>query len=187
MQPTLHLNFDPFPVLETERLVLRSYRESDAPEVFFLRSDPRMMRYIDRPPAQGMDEAAAHIQRVLENQAKSEAIMWVITRKGDDSLIGNVGFWRMDQEHFRAEIGYMLMPDHQGQGIMNEAITAALDYAFRIIRLHSIEANVNPLNVASSRVLERLGFVREAYFRENYYYDGKFLDSAIYCLLTPYK
>lgn len=187
MLPALHLQFDPFPVLETERLILRAYRESDAPEVLFMRSDPDMMRYLDRAPAQGLDDARAHIRLVLDNLANHEGILWGICLKGEDRVIGNVCFWRMDKPHFRAEIGYALMPAHQGRGIMQEAIAAALDYAFMVMGFHSIEANVNPLNAASIAVLKRAGFVQEAYFRENYYHDGKFLDSAIYSLLTPLR
>jgi [ribosomal protein S5]-alanine N-acetyltransferase len=184
IQP-LHIQFAPFPVLETERLTLRAYRDSDAPEVLFMRSDPRMMRYIDREPAPDLDAAREHIRVVQENLAAGEGILWAICLKGEEHLIGNVCFWRMDKPHFRAEIGYMLFPDHQGQGLMHEAAAAALDYAFQVMHFHSIEANVNPDNAGSIRVLERLGFVREAYFRENYYYNGKFLDSAIYSLLAP--
>lgn len=187
MLPALHLQFDPFPVLATERLTLRAYRESDAPEVLFMRSDPDMNRYIDRAPARSLDDALAHIRLVQDNEKSLTGINWGICRKGDDHLIGHVCFWRMDKPHFRAEIGYALMPAHQGQGFMQEAITAALDYAFRVMRFHSIEANVNPLNAASISVLKRAGFVQEAYFRENYYYDGQFLDSAIYSLLTPLR
>ncbi|MBP6649301.1 MAG: GNAT family N-acetyltransferase, partial [Bacteroidia bacterium] len=77
-----------------------------------------------------------------------------------------------------------LHPDYQKQGIMAEALLKVLDYGFKTMKLHSVEANVNPENAGSINLLEKSGFVREAYFRENYYYDGKFLDSAIYSLLT---
>ncbi len=69
---------------------------------------------------------------------------------------------------------------------MQEAILTILDYGFKIMKLHSVEANVNPNNAASIKLLERNNFIREAYHKENYYYNGKFLDSAIYSLLTPY-
>lgn len=186
IQP-LFIQFDPFPAFETERLTLRAYRDSDAPEVLFLRSDPQMIRYIDRAPATSLDDALAHIHMVQDLMAQNEGINWVICLKGEDKMIGNVCFWRMDKTHFRTEIGYALHTAHQGKGIVNEAVSAALDYAFRVMRFHSIEANVNPENTASVRVLLRQGFVQEAYFRENYYHDGKFLDSAIYSLLTPFK
>jgi ribosomal-protein-alanine N-acetyltransferase len=73
----------------------------------------------------------------------------------------------------------------QGKGIMQEALSAVLNYGFELLKLHSVEANVNPNNVSSIKLLERNGFVREAYFKENYYYNNQFLDTAIYSLLTP--
>ena len=81
--------------------------------------------------------------------------------------------------------GYALHPDQQGKGLMQEAMTAVLEYGFKIMKLHSIEANVNPNNLSSIKLLVRNNFVREAYYKENYFFDGKFYDSAIYSLLRP--
>jgi ribosomal-protein-alanine N-acetyltransferase len=81
----------------------------------------------------------------------------------------------------------MLHPDFWRKGIMKEAVLAAIDYGFNTMKLHSIEAHINPANAASAAVLEATGFVREAYFKEDFYYKGKFTDSAIYSLLTPIK
>jgi [ribosomal protein S5]-alanine N-acetyltransferase len=187
MTAPLNAQFTPFPTLETERLVLRCYRESDAPEVFFMRSDPDMLRYIFRPPAQSIDDALVHIRSVLQAQAQNDSLLWVICLKGEERGIGNVCLWNMDKPNYRTEIGYVILPEHQGKGIIHEAATAALDYAFRVIGFHCVTANINPENDASIRVAERLGFVREAYFREHYYRNGKFLDAAVYSLLTPYK
>jgi ribosomal-protein-alanine N-acetyltransferase len=105
--------------------------------------------------------------------------------KNEFKLIGNIGIWRIEKEHHRAEIGYALHPSHQGKGIMQEALKAVLDYGFHMMKLHSMEANVNPDNAASIKLLERANFVREAYFKENYFFDGKYLDSAIYSLIRP--
>ncbi|MDQ6787925.1 MAG: GNAT family N-acetyltransferase, partial [Acidobacteriota bacterium] len=100
-------------------------------------------------------------------------------------MIGTINFWKIKKENYRAEIGYMLDADYHGRGIMNEAIRAVLRFGFGEMNLHSVEANVNPDNAASIRLLEKNGFVREAYFKENYFFGGKFLDSAIYSLLAP--
>ena len=74
---------------------------------------------------------------------------------------------------------------HIGYWKMNDALQAVINYRFKSIKLHSIEANVNPANPPSIKLLEKTVFMREGYFKENYYYNGKFLDSAIYSLLTP--
>ncbi len=109
--------------------------------------------------------------------------MWVIQTKENPELIGNIGFWRVKKEHHRAEIGYILSPKYWNAGIMTEALDAVLNYGFKTMKLHSVEATVNPNNAASIKVLEKQGFTREAYFREDYYFEGRFLDSAVYSLI----
>ena len=183
----LELNFHPFPTLTTERLVLREVRENDAPEMFFLRSDERVNKYLDRKRAQSVAEAVQFIQMVNTSQANNENINWAMTLKGDTKLIGNICFWRVEKQHYRAEVGYTLHPEQQRKGIMNEALRTVLEYGFNVMKLHSVEANTNPENKESIRVLERNGFIREGYFKENYFYDGKFLDSAVYSLVAPVK
>ncbi|MGH2644608.1 MAG: GNAT family N-acetyltransferase, partial [Chitinophagaceae bacterium] len=108
-----------------------------------------------------------------------------ITLQEDSKLTGTICFWHIQSENFRAEIGYILHPDHQHKGIMQEAIKAVLDYGFNTIKLHSVEANVNPANAPSIKLLEKNSFVKEGYFRENYFFNNQFLDSAIYSLLVP--
>ncbi len=183
----LQLQFDPFPVLQTDRLSLRHITSDDADDVFELRSSPQVMRYFDRPMATCAADALALIGKIEAARTANEGVTWGISVLESAKLIGTVGFWRIDNEHDRAEIGYLLHPEFQNQGIMSEALAAALDYGFATIGFHSIEANVNPNNAASIRLLERAGFVREAYFRENYFWNGQFLDSAIYCKLTPHR
>jgi ribosomal-protein-alanine N-acetyltransferase len=142
------------------------------------------MRYIDKAPAETLDHAYEFIRKITELEKSADSVTWAICLKEDSKLIGTIVFWNIKKEHYRAEVGYILHPDHWGKGIMQEAITAVIDYGFKVMRLHSIEANVNPGNAASIKLLERNKFIREAYFRENYYYNGKFLDTAIYSLLT---
>lgn len=176
-------DFTVFPNLQTTRLELRQIQESDAKDLYVLRSDKRVMQYIDRPMAERIEDALALINKIEESLKANEGITWGISLRNDSRLIGTIGFWRMDKPNYRAEIGYMLHPEMQGKGLMHEAISAVIKYGFENLNLHSIEANVNPLNVVSKKILEKNGFVREAYFKENYYYNGKFLDSLIYSLV----
>jgi ribosomal-protein-alanine N-acetyltransferase len=181
----LELNFTPFPEIKTERLLLRKMTDNDAPEILFLRSDEKVMKFIDRERPNSLQEALAYIQKVNSAIDNNECIMWAIALKDKPEIqIGNIGFWRMISQHFRSEIGYMLHPDFWGQGIMKEALLAAADYGFNKIKLHSIEAHINPDNAASGVVLEKAGFVREAYFKEDTFFRGKFIDTAIYSLLA---
>jgi ribosomal-protein-alanine N-acetyltransferase len=181
----LQVSFTPFPLLRTERLVLRRMEPEDAEAMLFLRSDPGTMQYLDREPLHTVGEAALFIRHITDALERNEGITWGMSLPDDPQLIGTIGFWRLEKQHYRAEIGYLLHPDFWGQGLVSEAISAVMNYGFDVMKLHSVEANVNPANQASVRVLQKAGFVQEAYFRENYFFQGRFLDSAIFSKLAP--
>jgi len=180
----LTLTYDKYPVLETERLKLRELTMDDVPVLYEMRTNPLMTRYTDRAKLQTMDEAVAKMKLILDNVEKRDTLAWAIELKETKKQIGDISFWRFEKEHYRAEIGYSLLPDYWDKGYMREAARCAIDYGFSICNIHSIEANVNPNNAASIKLLEKLNFVREAYYRENYYFNGKFLDSAVYSLVN---
>jgi ribosomal-protein-alanine N-acetyltransferase len=181
----LVLNFHPFPQLFTKRLILRRMIDEDANDLFVLRSDKNVMKYIDRPLAHTADDALQLIKKIQDSLSTNDGITWGICLQNNSTLIGTIGYWRIVKGHYRAEIGYLISPQHQGKGLMQEAITEILRFGFEEMKLHSVEANVNPENAASIKLLERNRFVKEAYFKENYYSNGRFLDSAIYSLLAP--
>jgi ribosomal-protein-alanine N-acetyltransferase len=181
----LELDFFPFPEIKTERLLLRRMTDADTPEILFLRSDETVMKYIDREKTKSPEEALAFIQKVNSTIDNNECIMWAITlQENPNALIGNISFWRILNQHYRAEIGYMLHPNFWNKGIMKEALLAAIAFGFSQMKLHSIEAHINPDNEASGKLLEKAGFVREAYFKEDFCFRGKFIDTAVYSLLA---
>lgn len=179
----LQLNFNPFPKIETERLILRELSLEDAPDYFLLRSDIRVMKYLPRPMAKVVDDAKTVIERARGAAAEKTGICWAVCLKKDEKLIGTIGYYRTQHAHYRSEIGYELHPGHWGKGIMSEAMKAALDYGFSEMKLHSIEAVIAPQNVASELILQRNHFLKEAHFREHYLYNGVFTDTVIYSLL----
>ncbi len=176
-------SFLPFQNLESDRLLLRQITPEDLQEVFELRSNAETMKYIPRPLVTTMDEALEHITMIQDKLEKNEGINWAITLKGDTKLIGIIGHYRMKWEHFRSEIGYMILPECHGKGIATEAIQLMIDFGFNQMNMHSLEGIIDPANTASARVLEKNGFVKEAHFKENEFYDGKFLDSVVYSLV----
>ena len=178
------INFTPFPTLATERLVLRQLTQADADDVLKLRADESVSKYIPRVPYTNIDEATSFITKITNSINDNELGYWAISLKSDNKLIGTACIWNIKKEHYRAEIGYELHPDFHGKGIMQEAIAMLLNYAFNTMKLHSIEAVVNPKNAPSIKLLEKYSFVREAYFRENFYFNSKFSDTAIYTLLS---
>jgi ribosomal-protein-alanine N-acetyltransferase len=142
------------------------------------------MQYILRPIAKTLDDALQLIQIIIDAGINNNGITWAITLKENGQLIGTIGYWQMKKEHYRAEIGYLLSPDFQKKGIMQEAISAVINYGFEVMKLHTIEADVDPNNTASMKLLERNSFIKEGYLKENYFFDGKFSDTVVYSLLT---
>ena len=180
----LEVNFSPFPILETERLLLREPLLTDSAQVFKMRSDANTMQYIGRPVQQSEEEAINLLGQFAAGVRENKGITWAIALKQDPSLlIGTIGFWRMIPEHYRAEIGYMLMPDYTSKGYISEAIKSILVYGFDEMKLHSVEAHIDPENIGSAKVLLKNGFVQEAYFKESFYDNGVFKDAAVYSRL----
>lgn len=180
------ISFLPFPKLETERLLLRRITNDDVNEIFELRSNPKIMQYIPRPLVKTKEEALTHIAMIDEKINANEGINWAITLKNSSKLIGIIGHFRIRPEHFRSEIGYMLLPEFQGRGIISEAVKEVVNYGFDVMQLHSIEAIIDPENLASEKVLQKNGFTKEAHLKENEYYEGQFLDTVIYSILNQH-
>src|SRR3982750_1123722 len=107
----LALNFYPFPALQTERLSLRQISNEDAREIFFLRSDKRVMKYIDRDPARSLEDALNWIRIIVDLLQKAEAVTWAICLKSENKMIGTITLWNIQKDHHRAEVGYALHPD----------------------------------------------------------------------------
>jgi ribosomal-protein-alanine N-acetyltransferase len=160
------INFTPFPNLETERLKLRQITTEDLNEFFLLKSDERILRGYNAK-AKTYEEAGQFLQRISEEISKNEWINWGITFKGENKLIGSICFWNIVEEQSKAEIGYELMPEYQGKGIMSEAVKAVIEYGFENMRLDWIEAVPYSENMKSARLLERNNFVKGESFKES--------------------
>ena len=181
----LELNLLPFLEINTNRLLLGRMQSKHAADLLPLRSSEKVMQYIDKERSNTLEEVEALIKRIDEDVINNNGITWRISLKENpEKLIGTIGFWRIIKQNYRAEVGYMIHPDYWGKGLMKEALQAVINFGFSNIKLHSIEAHINPGNNASAKLLETMGFVREAYFKEDYFFRGAFLDSAIYSLLN---
>ncbi|AGP42249.1 GNAT family N-acetyltransferase [Sorangium cellulosum] len=176
-------SFDPFPVLTTPRLTLRSIAPSDAERIFRIQSDPEVVRYFGRAPDGSLADAERRIATIMAGVQENTSIRWGITLKESGELVGTGGFWRWNKPHRWAEIGYDLLPAFWNRGIMTEALRALIRFGFASMELHRVEAQIDPENRASARVLERLGFALEGRQRQNWYYDGRYTDTAVYGLL----
>jgi ribosomal-protein-alanine N-acetyltransferase len=179
----LEFNFSPFPNLETNRLNLRRLKSEDVSEIFALRSNPEIMKFIPRPLMKTKEEALEFISVMDANVNNNILLNWAITTKEDDKLIGMIGFYRMKPENYRAEVGYILSAEFHGQGIITEALQRVIQFGFEKMKLNSIEAVIDPGNYGSEKVLLKNNFIKEGHFKEHTFFEGKFLDSVFYSLL----
>ena len=161
-------NFTPFPVLKTERLTLRQLRSTDDKEIFALRSNDNVNKYLDRKPGKSIDDAKNFIQTINENIQRNDSIYWAITLNGTDKLIGTICLFDFSEDHSKAEVGYELLPDFQGKGIMREATSKVIDFGFQHVGVASIEAYTHSQNQSSTRLLQKLNFKREITADKNF-------------------
>lgn len=173
-----------FPRLQGKRLHLRGPRAEDADGLFALFSDPAVMRYWSRAPMAGRDEAEGLIVEIDEGFAQREKLNWIIAGRDDDMAIGTCTVFHFDVRHRYAEIGYALRSDLWGQGLAREAVTLVLDWGFRTLELHRIEADIDPRNAASRELLRRLGFASEGVLRQRFFVGDVATDSEIFGLLA---
>lgn len=150
--------FTPFPVLTTERLTLRQLVIADEQEIFALRADGEINKYLDRPVSDTIDDARNFINKVNENINKNDSLYWAITLSDKNILVGTICLFGFPEENNKCEIGYELLTNFQGQGIMKEAVQKVTDYAFNTVQVQKIEAFIHRDNQNSIRLLEKLSF-----------------------------
>lgn len=172
-----------FPVLTGQRVCLRGPRIQDIDDVFALFSHAEVMRYWSSAPMRVRMQAEGKLEEMLEGFARRESLNWLIAARRDDRAIGSCTLYRFDARHRRAEVGYALHPQCWGQGLASEAVALALDWGFQRLGLHRIEADIDPRNEASRRLLGGLGFRREGLLRQRFLIDGSASDSEIFGLL----
>ncbi len=154
----LNKNFTPFPVLITERLTLRQISIDDGQGIFILRSDTEINKYLDRQVSETIEDAKNFINNISENIKKNDSIYWVITFTNSKTFVGTICLFDFSNENNKCEIGYELLTDFQGQGIMKEAAEKVIDYAFKTIRIQKIEAFTHNDNTNSTKLLEKFDF-----------------------------
>ncbi|MBF6591920.1 MAG: GNAT family N-acetyltransferase, partial [Ktedonobacterales bacterium] len=130
-----------------------------------------------------IEDSRALIQRQHAWYAQREGIRWGITRQGTDTIIGSCGLFNFDEGFHRAETGYELRRAYWRRGIMMEALSAMLTFAFATMELRRVEAVVDDVNERSKRLLRKLGFTHEGTLRQRFFFRGRFLDEHYFGLL----
>ncbi len=177
--------FAKYKQLETERCFLRPVTLDDVPAIFRLMGDPAVTQNLGRHPLPTLADAEQTVQRYLTQYEEKRGMIWVICDRDTGAVIGNCLIFNLIKAHYRAEVGYALIPEWWGKGIMSEVLPTAITFAFKQMQLHSVFAQIDPENTGSRKLLEKFGFVQEAYFREDFFHPvhQKFTDTAILSLL----
>lgn len=172
-----------FPRLETERLVLREVKREDAGSVFHYLSDPEVMKHYGMVPMVEVSEAVEEIDWYRRIFDEGTGIRWGITLKGTDKVIGSCGFLEYSSRHARTEVGLELSKDYWRSGLMTEALAAVIQYGFTHLDLMRMQALIEPENIASRKLFEKLGFLQEGLLRKYERTNGLFDDVYMYALL----
>lgn len=174
---------DELPTIPAGRVRLRPLADADVPALFAVFSDEQVVRYWSTPPMREPAEAQALLDEIRSSFAERSLFQWGVARVGDDRVVGTCTLFHLDPRNRRAEIGYALARDCWGQGLMSEALGALVAYAFGPLDLRRLEADVDPRNAPSIRIVEKLGFVREGLLRERWHVGGEAQDSLMLGLL----
>ena len=152
------VRFTPFPITETRNLVLRRIGLDDLDDLFEMRRDPRMHLHTDTKPDEALDETKVYIDKTNAGVDAGKWVIWAIGLKGQAKVIGTISIWNLNPERESGELGYGIIPDYQGRGLMKESLLAVADYGFDAMNLKVLEAYTERDNLRSLKLLERCGF-----------------------------
>jgi len=177
------MNSETLPIITTPRIVLRWISEDDIDSLYEIFSNRHVMRYWSSEPLADR-EAAADLQREIASGNENETMFkWGLALRDSNTVIGTTTLFNLNLDNGRAELGYAMSHAHWGKGYMNEALNALVSHAFEVMDLRRLEADVDPRNAASIRLLEKLGFQREGFLRERWHVNGEIQDAFFYGLL----
>ncbi len=180
-----------FPILTSERLLLREFSLADIPAVFDIFSRPEVVKWVEVKLFEKMDQAELLVKNRMRLFQERLGCRWAIAlREKPQQVIGSCGFFHLRKGTHTWEIGYDLHPAYWGQGLMSEALRAMIQFSFSVqnpLPIHRMEALVAPGNTASIRLLDKFGFERECLRREFGLWNGHYQDVFLYALLNPNK
>ncbi len=171
------------PQLPTERLLLRRLTLEDAADVFAYASDPGVTATLNWETHLSIDDTLEFIGSMLDLYRDDRGAVWAIQLLATGTVIGTIGYNRLDQGGYVGEVGYALARPHWRQGLMTEALRAVLDYGFRHMGLRRIEATCRIDNIGSYRVMEKCGMTLDGVLRDARYVKGRLESIRLYSLL----
>jgi RimJ/RimL family protein N-acetyltransferase len=170
-------------IFETPRLIARRFNPRDLDDFVTMRDDPEVARY-QNWDRYSRAKGIAFIQSLADaNPGDPGWYQIALEDRSTGRFAGDCGLRILEQDQRLAQIGYTIVRDLWGRGLATEAVAGLTDFAFGEFRLHRISASVDPRNIASCRVLEKAGYIKEAHFRQSEWFKGKWADDVIYARL----
>lgn len=182
MQMYLDL-FASLPTIQTRRLTLRPARMSDAEDLYEYSSDPQVAKHVLWDAHTSIHQTRSYIRFLLRQYRNAAPSTFVIALRDTGKVVGTIGFMWIQQDNRAGEIGYSLNRSYWNQGLMTEALRAALDFGFTKLNLNRIEAQHESDNPASGRVMVKAGMAYEGRLRQRLYNKGRFTDVELYAIL----
>lgn len=172
--------------LYTQRLIIRPVKREDISALFAYRSDPEVSHFLPREYHTKDDVLYLVDKTSPVPNVPGTWFQLVVVEKEKGEVIGDIGihFIEGDIENGQAEIGYTFAKQHQGKGYATEAVIAVIAFLFSELKKRRITAGIDPGNIASERLLQRIGFTKEAHFRKSLYFKGEWVDDVVYALLA---
>ncbi len=179
---TIEKIFDTFPILNSDRLSFIEIKQEHLTDLFKLFGDNNVTKYYNLKTFETEQDGQKFIDWYQKRFIEKLAIRWGIALKGSNNIIGTIGFNNFTQNH-RANIGYDLQTEYWNSGYVTEALKTIVDFGFKQLEINRIEAEVMIGNLASERVLDKLGFTKEGILRQWLYWNEKHYDMIMYSLL----
>ncbi|TAG06519.1 MAG: N-acetyltransferase [Oscillatoriales cyanobacterium] len=171
------------PTIETERLLLRKITLNDASDMFEYASNPEVSEYTMWSTHTSIEDTKYFLKSLTKMYKRKELVDWGIVHKAEKKFIGTCGYVEWSMTHSRAEIGYALSARYWREGYMSEAVNAIIEFGFREMLLNRIVGRCEVNNIASARVMEKVGMQLEGILRQQLFVKGRYWDLKIYSLL----
>lgn len=174
--------FTPFPNIKTKNTILRRMNFNDIHDLFEMRKDLRMVEYTHTKPDEEMDETKSYIDKMNKGIDDNKWIIWAIEHKSSKKVIGSISIWNISEDRESAELGYGIIPDYQGQGLMKESLLGSVEYGFKVMNLNFLDAYTEEKNIKSIKLLECCNFTEVNRVDDEGYYNKRIYHMLVYRL-----
>lgn len=176
------ITFNPFTAIETKNLILRRITHDDTHDIFELRKDPRMNEYTDTRLDESLEETKSYIDKMNKGVDENKWVIWAIEHKQSKKVVGTISIWNINKERKSGDLGYGIIPEYQGKGLMKEALLSVVDYGFNAMNLSALEAYTEEKNIKSIKLLEGCKFTEVNRVDDEGQYSNRVYHMVVYRL-----